>query len=147
MNAADKSMAAMRKQVREQDEISLVNKRAYSIFRSMLEKARDEKRDSEIDFDVEKLRAESRNCRGTACRWCGRTITAKNFSWDHRIPTSRGGTYSFENLQLVCSVSNGQKGNMTVAEFSELLALIKVWDEKARADVLRRLGLGARWRS
>jgi 5-methylcytosine-specific restriction endonuclease McrA len=147
MNPADKSLAAMRKQVREADELALVNRRAYGIFRSMQEKADEAQRDHEIDFTLEHLRSASRDSIGKLCRWCQRKLTPKNISWDHVVPVIRGGSYSWENLGCICSVCNGQKGSTLAEEFQLLLDLLKSFGDKGRADVLRRLGLGARWRS
>ena len=147
MNSADKALAVMRRQVRAADEITLINKRAYNIFRSMRERAKEIGHESEIDFDVEWLRGMSRTQVGLPCQWCKRTLTAKNFSWDHPKPIIRGGSFCRMNLLCICSVCNGQKGQLHSDEFAQLRNLLEGFAQQAKADVLRRLGLGARWRS
>jgi len=147
MNSADRAMIAVRKQVREADEISLLNRRMYGIFRSMVKDAAAKDRGREIDFTIERLRIAAHVLRQTNCQWCERVLTAKNISWDHRIPVSRGGSYSWENLAGICSVCNGQKGSLREDEFRELRGFISGLGAIAKADILRRLGLGARWRS
>lgn len=147
MNAADQTMRMMRARVREADAISHVNKRAYGIFRHMVEKATEMNRQAEIDFTLTDLRTDSQAVCGKPCKWCGRPITAKNFSWDHYKPIARHGTFSRANLECICSVCNGQKGQLTGTEFGALRIFLKALAKEAQADILRRLGLGARWRS
>lgn len=147
MNSADKAMVLVRKQVRAQDELRLINKRAYSIFRNMQVRAKEVGRLQEIDFTVDWLREKSREIVSTPCRWCDRSIKAAKFSWDHKIPVGRGGTFAKENLDGVCSTCNGQKGNLTYQEFSGLRLFLATLAVEAKGDILRRLGLGARWRS
>lgn len=147
MNSADKAMVLVRKQVREADEVSLLNRRIYGVVRSMAEDARERHRSAEIDFTVEELRHDSQALRGTDCKWCSRALKAKNISWDHEIPVSRGGTFSRANLSGICSVCNGQKGSLSAAEFGALREFIGKMAQEAKTDILRRLGLGARWRS
>lgn len=147
MNSADKAMILVRRQVREHDEVALLNRRVYGIVRSMTEDAKECGRLAEIDFSVEELRGASQLLRGTDCKWCGRPLKAKNISWDHEIPIFRGGSYSKDNLAAICSVCNGQKGSLTAEEFKWLRDFIGTLAQEARSDILRRLGLGARWRS
>jgi hypothetical protein len=40
-----------------------------------------------------------------------------NFSVDHRDPTSRGGSFSIRNTDIVCLRCNQIKGALTRAEF------------------------------
>lgn len=42
------------------------------------------------------------------CVYCG---TSHNLTIDHVIPTSRGGTNSFDNFVLACDECNKRKGN------------------------------------
>ena len=147
MNSADKAMAVMRRQVRAADEIALVNKRAYSMFRAMSVRAIEDGKAEQIDFTVEDIRKAAREAIHFPCRWCERIITAKNFSLDHKTPICRGGSYQGFNLRIICSVCNGQKGSLIEDEFRALRAFLVTITVEAKADVLRRLGLGARWRS
>ena len=50
------------------------------------------------------------------CNGCGIAFPFRNFTVDHVIPRSRGGTDHPDNLQLLCAACNSQKGNRTQAE-------------------------------
>jgi 5-methylcytosine-specific restriction endonuclease McrA len=62
---------------------------------------------------------------GRNCYYCGRrTFTAANIGGvariatrDHKIPISRGGSDSAENIVLACMACNRVKGRMTDIEF------------------------------
>ena len=147
MNAADKAELLIRKRVREEDDVKLLNKRTYGIFRRMSADAKELSRLAEIDFTVEELRAWSQRLRGMECSWCSRVLKSKDISWDHKIPVSRGGSYGKDNLAGICKVCNGQKGSLTLDEFARLRECLRTLAKEAKTDILRRLGLGARWRS
>jgi len=51
------------------------------------------------------------------CPLTGMRLTSKNISLDHKIPLSKGGTNSKENLQLVTKWANIAKNDLTDAEF------------------------------
>jgi len=64
------------------------------------------------------------NHRGNApvkgtCVYCGRPGTER----DHDVPTQRGGTNDPSNIVIACSSCNASKGNLTGAEYRELLRL------------------------
>ena len=50
------------------------------------------------------------------CNGCRIAFPFRNFTVDHVIPRSRGGTDHPDNLQLLCAACNSQKGNRTQAE-------------------------------
>ena len=50
------------------------------------------------------------------CNGCRVAFPFRNFTVDHVIPRSRGGTDHPDNLQLLCAACNSQKGNRTQAE-------------------------------
>ncbi len=50
------------------------------------------------------------------CNGCRIAFPFRNFTVDHIIPRSRGGTDHPENLQLLCAACNSLKGNRTQAE-------------------------------
>ena len=50
------------------------------------------------------------------CNGCKIAFPFRNFTVDHVIPRSRGGTDHPDNLQLLCAACNSQKGNRTQAE-------------------------------
>ena len=51
------------------------------------------------------------------CQGCRISFPFRNFTIDHIIPTSRGGTGHLENLQLLCGACNSVKGSGTNEEF------------------------------
>src|SRR6185437_13520610 len=53
------------------------------------------------------------------CVYCAST---ERLEIDHRVPVSRGGTNSLENLQIACRSCNGQKWSRTHEEFLQVLA-------------------------
>ena len=56
------------------------------------------------------------------CNGCRIAFPFRNFTVDHVIPRSRGGTDHVDNLQLLCAACNSLKGNRTQAE---LIAALK----------------------
>ena len=50
------------------------------------------------------------------CNGCGIAFPFRNFTVDHVVPRSRGGTDHPSNLQLLCGACNSKKGNRTQAE-------------------------------
>ena len=51
------------------------------------------------------------------CNGCRVAFPFRNFTVDHIIPRSRGGTDHPDNLQLLCAACNSLKGNRSQAEF------------------------------
>lgn len=51
------------------------------------------------------------------CAYCGKNVSFKHMSIDHKIPISRGGTDGIKNLQCACKMCNWIKGNATPEEF------------------------------
>ena len=56
------------------------------------------------------------------CGGCRETFPFRNFTIDHVVPQSKGGTDHFDNLQLLCGACNSTKGAGTQAE---LIAKLK----------------------
>lgn len=52
---------------------------------------------------------------GMRCRYCG--TESGQFHLDHRLPWSRGGKHSVENLCVACARCNYEKGALTVEEW------------------------------
>jgi 5-methylcytosine-specific restriction endonuclease McrA len=120
--------------------------RTANVFRHQREVAK--KHGLGVDFDLAWLRNEVL-CATTItdrrnCRYCGDRITVKTFSLDHRMPVARGGTFSKENVQIVCHKCNGAKGNLTASEYQQLLDVLTSWPKEAKTDVVRRLRAGGR---
>jgi 5-methylcytosine-specific restriction endonuclease McrA len=55
------------------------------------------------------------------CIYCGVKLTSKNLTLDHRLPISRGGTNTIENIDCVCPECNQLKHVQTKEEFLKFL--------------------------
>ena len=61
------------------------------------------------------------------CALTGRPIDitkSRSYSFDHIVPRTRGGSNDISNMQIVCSVANQAKFNLTNDEFIELCAQV-----------------------
>jgi len=147
MNSADKALAIIRRAGKKEAERKRLSRRMYGVYRMMQKRAAKLGKQGEIDFDVEQLRADACYMLGVMCVYCAARLTSKNMGVDHSIPIARGGTFSRINLSFPCKSCNVKKGNLFRAEFEALLSFLDNFDTPARGDVLRRLGLGAQFRS
>ncbi|SIS80600.1 HNH endonuclease [Phaeovulum vinaykumarii] len=50
------------------------------------------------------------------CQYCGGRFSARELTFDHVVPRSRGGRTSWENIVACCSADNLRKGNKTPRE-------------------------------
>lgn len=62
-------------------------------------------------------RRKIRDKTGGRCSYCGKPLTQKNWSIDHIVPKSKGGTYDLSNLVPCCKGCNNSKGAMPVGVF------------------------------
>ncbi len=51
------------------------------------------------------------------CEYCHEYVKLENATVDHRIPISKGGTHSIDNLYMTCYDCNKDKGNQTEKEY------------------------------
>ena len=58
---------------------------------------------------------------GLHCVYCDEDLTDKEIHLDHVIPESKGGTTSYNNLQVTCRKCNLSKGILTEDEFMSRL--------------------------
>ena len=54
---------------------------------------------------------------GAKCTYCQKELTFREIKIDHKIPVSRGGETTFENLTVACQWCNSEKGMKTVEEY------------------------------
>lgn len=73
------------------------------------------------------------------CRYCHRYFTLAEVDVDHGTPLSRGGSTGLNNLDYPCAQDNDRKGELTVAEYTALLAYLDTVHPLARQDILSRL--------
>lgn len=60
------------------------------------------------------------------CAYCNEYVILENATVDHRIPISKGGTHSMDNLYMTCYDCNKKKGNQTEKEFRRWLLRCKI---------------------
>ena len=51
------------------------------------------------------------------CGGCNTLFDIRNFTIDHKVARSKGGTDHIDNLQLLCGACNSMKGTKTQKEF------------------------------
>jgi len=72
---------------------------------------------------------------GYFCVYCDEDLTNAEIHLDHVIPESRGGTTTYDNLQVTCRKCNLAKGVLTEGEFTTRL-------RNRAINILNRLGHG-----
>jgi 5-methylcytosine-specific restriction endonuclease McrA len=77
------------------------------------------------------------------CEYC-RAPLSYAASLDHRTPTGRGGRHILANLAVCCTRCNSIKGQLTEAEFRDVLTLLARMHPAGRQDVERRLLSGGK---
>ncbi|MDE2860362.1 MAG: DNA methyltransferase [Chloroflexota bacterium] len=104
--------------------VELVNKRLAhgaplgmgSLFHNRLVTAREDvprRTDIEAPIDYRKHKHILYGQQGGQCTGCRNWFYIQNFTVDHVVPRSRGGTDHIENLQLLCAHCNSVKGDQT----------------------------------
>lgn len=58
------------------------------------------------------------------CYYCGKELLNK-YEIEHKIPVSKGGNNSNNNIVLSCMKCNRQKGNKTDIEFKKYISIVK----------------------
>lgn len=66
----------------------------------------------QVRFTRVNLYSRDRYC----CQYCGRRFPARQLTYDHVIPVTRGGHKSWENIVTCCIRCNRKKGNLTPEE-------------------------------
>jgi hypothetical protein len=141
-----KELAEIKREMRVTDAKRLVDRRCYSIFKHNQEKAIEMGRGAEINFTVEDLRTKAHAAVGNPCMWCGKKLTPKSFCFDHGDAVSRGGSFSFQNMDIPCSPCNNTKGSLSMEEFKKLHEFLLTIAPEARANILSRMAIGGQWK-
>lgn len=77
---------------------------------------------------------------GWRCAYSGELLAIDAISIDHRLPLAAGGLTELPNLAICSQRWNRIKGQLSEERFRALLALMELWPDKERSDVLKRLG-------
>lgn len=64
---------------------------------------------------------------------------AGRLTLDHKVPLSRGGTSTLDNLAVCSEEANKVKGDMTDDRFNSLIYFLGGWPPEARESVWKRL--------
>lgn len=78
----------------------------------------------------------------TRCEYCDCKLNKTNFGVDHKMPLSRGGDTTDENLAYCCQQCNSAKGEMSHTEFHGLMNLVVTWEDKGKY-IMRKLRAAA----
>src|SRR5262245_60540534 len=100
----------------------IIMRRTIDIFRHQKDRAK--KLGKQLSYNLSDIRAMLDEPFAMNCIYCNDTLTPKNFSYDHAIPVSRGGTFDIHNLRVCCDRCNQTKGRLTGTEFYKLLNLL-----------------------
>ena len=136
---------ALKKDLLAEISQQVANRCCAAIYRHQTEKA-EKLKIAPPNYTLEDLRAFVAGALASACPYCSRKVTPKNFELDHATPLNRGGQFSLDNTDVIDSACNKKKGALTRQEFSSLLEFLSTFTPEARADVLQRLGIGGRWK-
>ena len=96
------------------------------------------------NISVDELRELLYSEYGKTCRYCNKRLDMNTLVLDHIIPISKGGSSNLENLQIICSTSNGLKGSLDEPHFQILLNWLNTIPEELRKDISVRLARGVR---
>lgn len=117
---------ARRWQINNPDKVRFKEKRRKSLLR---------RAEGSFDLeDIEYLLEHTDRC------FCGAEINRDNYTIEHIIPISRGGTHHLYNLMLLCGTCNSSKNNKIPVEYIQYLGPEK--SVTYRAAIENRLRIG-----
>lgn len=93
-----------------------------------------------LDYTAEDLERLVREA--PVCPYCKNVIVPAAVTFDHLVPTARGGRHLLANLTPCCQPCNERKGQLSADEYRALMALVKKFHPRAFADVMGRLRSG-----
>jgi len=97
----------------------------------------------ELDYTLDHLRQHVAWHLEKPCTYCGKPMTAKTFSVDHRNPVKRGGQFTWDNLQIIDTRCNQIKGTMNDAEYAAFLIRLQAFPEEISKNIMARMRAGA----
>jgi len=86
---------------------------------------------------------------GYTCQYCGVQFSAKNLTWDHVVPKSKGGRNCWENLVTACQSCNQKKGDRDLSDIKDmkLIRYPRPLTIHTNRNLIRSMGAGMeKWR-
>jgi len=83
------------------------------------------KREKQRARELRKTRWWRRKIERGVCYYCGKRVPPEELTMDHRIPLSRGGLSTRENIVCACKSCNTKKKNLSPLEWEEYLERLK----------------------
>lgn len=103
---------------------------------------RSKKYNVEYDLSIDETREIMYESYGESCRYCTVVMDINNLVLDHRVPISKNGPSTKENLQVICKKCNAMKGSLDEDHFHLLLEWLESVPEELANDVSIRLSHG-----
>ncbi len=88
------------------------------------------KREKRKAKELKKTRWWRRKLERGICYYCGRRVPPEELTMDHKIPLSRGGLSTRENIVPACKECNSKKKYLSPWEWEEYLQLLKKGEKK-----------------
>ncbi|MBK5239771.1 HNH endonuclease signature motif containing protein [Clostridium sp.] len=80
--------------------------------------------------DEQKIIRDFKSKSKNICEYCGKHLIDKDVTVDHKIPYSRGGKTTNDNLVIACSKCNKDKSDMTIEEYTDYLKAVTLSIDK-----------------
>jgi 5-methylcytosine-specific restriction endonuclease McrA len=76
------------------------------------------------------------------CSYCGEPVNVQNIEADYLIPISRGGRFSFSNLDAMCQDCFILRAGLDAQEFRQIWHVLHEWARPLRRHFIDRLRAG-----
>lgn len=108
-------------------------------------KSRSMKYKVKCDIKVEDLYSMLYDAIGTTCKYdSNRLLIYNNMVFDHKVPISKGGESTVDNIQVISKTSNTVKGSLTEDEYYQLLGWLSTLPRDFSENIRIRLAGGKR---
>jgi 5-methylcytosine-specific restriction endonuclease McrA len=74
------------------------------------------------------------------CYLTGTKVMRSSIELDHKVPTSRNGTFRIDNVGITSKYFNSVKGSLSDEEFIGLFTLVNSWEDKG-VGLFKRLSM------